>query len=64
MQLVIYKKTDPTLMVETVGSSYNPQLTNDADNAMSFTTQTAADAMIGNLPGGAEFWGSRPKRPK
>lgn len=51
-------------MVETVDSSYNPQLTNDADNAMSFTTQTAADAMIGNLPGGAEFWGSRPKRPK
>ncbi len=64
MHYVIYKKADPTLMVETLDTNYNPQLTNNVDNAMLFPSETSALAMIGNMEGTTEFWGSRPKRPK
>jgi len=51
-------------MVQTLDSQYNPQLTNDVDNAMLFDSETEALAMIGNMEGTTEFWGARPKRPK
>jgi hypothetical protein len=64
MKYVIFKIEEPTLMVQTLDSQYNPQLTNDVDNAMLFDSETEALAMIGNMEGTTEFWGARPKRPK
>lgn len=64
MKNVIFKKSNPTLMVETLNTNYEPQLTNDVDQAMLFNTETEALAMIGNMEGTTDFWGTRPKRPQ
>jgi hypothetical protein len=64
MKYIIFKKENPELVVATVDSDYNPQLTNDEDLAMEFDSQSGANGFITLLPGGTEFWGSRKKRPK
>jgi hypothetical protein len=66
MKFVIYQQANPNLLVMSVDSSYNPQLTTTESLAMEFNSASDAWAMMINLlnPSGAEFWGSRPKRPK
>ena len=64
MKHIIYKKTDPSLLVMSVDTKYNPQLTTNENLAMEFDTETQALAFIDLLnPSGTEFWGSRPHRP-
>ena len=65
MKFVIYQQANPNLLVMSVDSNYNPHLTTTEALAMEFNSASDAGAMINLLnPSGAEFWGSRPKRPK
>jgi hypothetical protein len=64
MTYVIFKKENPILMVETLDSVYNPQLTNDVARAMKFTSSTSAMETIIQMPGSVDFWGTRPSKPK
>ena len=51
-------------MVETLDTSYNPQLTNDVERAMKFDSSTDAMETIVQMPGSVDFWGTRPSKPK
>jgi len=64
MTYIIYKKENPILMVETLDSMYDPQLTNDVERAMKFDSSTTAMETIVLMPGSVDFWGTRPSKPK
>lgn len=63
--IIIYKKSAPELVVMSVDSAGNPQLTTNESLAMTFTTAVNAEIFIKTLnPSSNDFWGTRPSRPK
>lgn len=64
MQYLIYQLSTG-LVVISVNTAGEPQLSNDEDSAMTFT-EDGATAFINDVlqPSGLDFWGARPVRKK
>lgn len=63
MQYLIYSVDEPALVVISINSQGEPQLSNDESQAMRFTEEEA-EAFINYTidPVGSQFWGTRPVR--
>lgn len=63
MQYLIYSIEHPELVVISIDSMGEPQLSNNEKDAMLFSDEEAAN-FIENIiqPSGTEFWGKRPVR--
>lgn len=64
MLYVIYKLSNPNVYLESHDSSGGYTTTTDVDLAETFSSATAAQSVIDNIPDGNEFLGHKPKPPK
>lgn len=65
MKYLIYSESNESLVVISVNSQGEPQLSNDESQAMLFTEDGALKFINVTLnPSGSSFWGTRPTRPR